>query len=133
MTWVKVDDRMPDHPKVAGLSDRAFRVHVEALCFCSGFLTDGAVSAKVAQQRHWSAKHTDELVEAGLWETTGDGWLIHDYLTYQRSRQAATRTSEVRAIAGARGGIAAAKSKQIASGLLHESDSSSDQIREEEM
>lgn len=132
MTWVKVDDRMPEHPKVASLSDRAFRVHIEALCYCSGFLTDGEVTRTVVKQKRWPERAVGELVTAGLWEPSERGWVIHDYLSYQRSRQGATRTSEARAEAGSRGGRAAANSKQIARGLLQESDSRSEKKRSEE-
>lgn len=37
MTCVKLDDAFADHPKVVGLTDRAFRVHVRALCYCGRF------------------------------------------------------------------------------------------------
>jgi len=129
MTWVKVDDRMPEHPKVIGLSDRAFRAHVEALCYCAGVLTDGRVPAAVAKSRRWS-RSAAELVTARLWEVDGDGWRIHDYLAHQRSRQDADDLSEKRAAAGSRGGKARANAeanaKQVARPVLN-------QIREEEI
>ncbi|WP_255254292.1 hypothetical protein [Streptomyces albidoflavus] len=42
MPWVRVDDRFPSHRKVALLSDRAFRLYVAALCWCSENLPSAA-------------------------------------------------------------------------------------------
>ena len=137
MTWVKIDDRMPEHPKVAGLSDRAFRAHVEALCYCAGVLTDGRIPAVVAKGRKWT-RAAAELVAARLWETADDGWAVHDYLKHQRSKEEAIDLSMKRAEAGARGGKAKANSqtntKQIATPLLKQSGlTRSEEIREEEI
>lgn len=40
MSWFHLDDNFPDHRKVAGLSDAAFRLHVAGLAYCSRGLTD---------------------------------------------------------------------------------------------
>lgn len=90
MPWVKLDDRFPSHRKVALLSDRAFRLHVSALCWCSENLTDGHITDRelplVAKVR--SVKATaQQLVDAGVWDRTADGWAIHDYLDYNPSRE----------------------------------------------
>jgi hypothetical protein len=109
MTWVKLDDAFTDHPKLAPLSNRAFRLHVAALCYCARHLTDGYLSAaqaraldraNVAADRassngrghaHGSLPASSvvegQLRDAGLWEADGDGWRIHDYLRYNPSRR----------------------------------------------
>lgn len=89
MAWARIDDRFPSHRKVALLSDRAFRLHVSAICWCAENLTDGRVAerelALVAKIR--GLKNTaKELEAAGVWDRTDDGWLIHDYLDYNPSR-----------------------------------------------
>lgn len=86
MTWVRVDDAMPLHPKVLPLTDGAFRAHVEAMCHSARSLTNGHVAAKIAKAHHWT-KRAGELVEASLWEVVEDGWVIHDYLKYNPSRE----------------------------------------------
>ena len=48
MAWIKIDDSFPDHPKVIGLSDKAFRIHIEGLCYSGRFLTDGLIPMGVA-------------------------------------------------------------------------------------
>ncbi len=92
MPWVKLDDRFPSHRKIALLSDRAFRLHVSAICWCSQNLTDGRISDReltlVAHVRGLKAT-AKQLEEAGLWDRTEDGWVIHDFLEYNPSREQA--------------------------------------------
>ncbi|MFJ3037760.1 hypothetical protein [Streptomyces tendae] len=90
MPWVKLDDRFPSHRKVALLSDRAFRLHVSAICWCSENLTDGRIADRelplVAKIRGVKAT-AQALADAGLWDRTDDGWEIHDYLDFNPSRE----------------------------------------------
>ena len=90
MPWVRFDDTMPEHRKIWGLSDAAFRLHVSAICWCNRHLTDGHIGyeeitrvANVRSPRRISA----ELVSSGLWKPTEHGWLIHNYLEYQPSAE----------------------------------------------
>lgn len=90
MPWVKLDDRFPSHRKIALLSDRAFRLHISAICWCAENLTDGRISdrelALVAKIRGVKAT-AQQLADAGVWDRTEDGWEIHDYLDYNPSRE----------------------------------------------
>jgi hypothetical protein len=89
MPWVKLDDRFPSHRKIALLSDRAFRLHVSAMCWCAENLTDGNISdrelALVANVRSIKAT-AQQLQDAGLWDRSEGGWVIHDYLDSNPSR-----------------------------------------------
>jgi hypothetical protein len=82
VTWVRLDDNFPDHPKVDGLSDPAFRLYVTALCHAGRLLTDGFVgSSRVSRLLpRFKRSYVDELVEAGLWDVVEGGWQIHDFL-----------------------------------------------------
>jgi len=90
MPWVKLDDRFPSHRKIALLSDRAFRLHVSAICWSSENLTDGRIGDRelplVAHIRGLKAT-AKQLEDAGLWDRTDDGWMIHDFLDYNPSRE----------------------------------------------
>nr|WP_241670751.1 hypothetical protein [Streptomyces lavendulae] len=90
MPWVKLDDRFPSHRKVALVSDRAFRLHVSAICWCAENLTDGRITdrelALVAKIRGIKAT-AKALEDAGLWDRVDGGWEIHDYLDYNPSRE----------------------------------------------
>lgn len=92
MTWIKLDDKCPRHPKIDGLSDRAFRVWVQALCYASEFLTDGVLPA--AFLRAVPAKVRGELTAAGLWLVRDDQIAIHDYLTHQSGKADVERERE---------------------------------------
>jgi hypothetical protein len=89
MTWVKIDDGFTDHPKIEGLSDRAFRLHIAGLCFCGRTLSDGHIPTD--RVRRLLPKVTKamvaELEEAGTWIAVTSGFVVKDYLTYNPSRK----------------------------------------------
>ena len=86
MVWVKMDDIMPEHPKVAGLTDKAFRAYVRSICYSARTLADGVVPGQLA--RSWAAlKFCEELVSAGLWEHHKKGYLIHDYHDWNDTKE----------------------------------------------
>lgn len=121
MTWVRIDDQMPDHPKVAGLTSDAFRLHITGLCYASRHLTDGDIPRAMIDR--WGVRHADraahELCSAGLWVEIPTGWRIHDYLEHQRSKAQVEELAEKRRTAGRKGGrpkaTPEADRKQIAS------------------
>ena len=100
MTWIRLDDNFPDHPKVIGLSDKAFRVHLQGLCYGGQYLTDGFIPMFVA------AKFADnnmsvlaELTNAKLWveKMPNNGFQIHDFLVFQSSKESIeTRKEQLR-------------------------------------
>jgi hypothetical protein len=112
-SWMFLHDGMPDHPKIEGLSDRAFRTLIELWCYCSRHLTDGYVTEQ-AWIKRTTPKVRRELIEAGLadevfpraddgisTESRRDGVVMHDYLDWQRSaEEAAEFTSTKRAAGG---------------------------------
>lgn len=82
MTWVQLDDGFDEHPKILGLSDAAFRLHVRAICYSNRRLTDGRVPSAFVR-----GKLPAELMAAGCWEKNADGWVLHDYLDWNRSAE----------------------------------------------
>lgn len=88
MTWLRIDDGFSEHEKVQELHDRAFRLHVVAMCYCARNLTDGYLAPKAVKvcgaiigtaAKRWPA----ELVAADLWIPDGTGgFAIKDYLHY---------------------------------------------------
>lgn len=89
MTWAKFDDGCPDHPKIARLSDAAHRLWFNAVCYGTRMLTDGFVPdgmiGRLTPRR--TKALVEELVKAGLWHLADGGYDIHDFLTYQPSRE----------------------------------------------
>jgi hypothetical protein len=103
MTWVRLDDSTPDHPKYASLGDLAplgLALQVRALCYANRYLTDGHLPTGAMPQllRGFAPCQPDTgevidwpalMVSAGIWETNGGaGYRIHDYADYQPSKAA---------------------------------------------
>lgn len=87
MAWINVDDQAIDHPKLAGLTDKAFRLWFAGLSYAQRFLTDGLLPAGVVPTlRGCSAKTIAELVAGVLWEPCVGGYQIHDFLDWNESR-----------------------------------------------
>lgn len=107
MPWVNKDDQMPEHPKVWGLSDAAYRLHDSGICYCNRQLTDGLISAaKVPTLVPRFRKATlTELVDKGIWRSLNDGqaYEIHDFLQWNRSRAQVLEAREKKSRAGKKG------------------------------
>jgi len=100
MTWVRFDDQYPIHRKVSVLSDAAYRLLSEAICWCSRNRTDGVIGKDEVGSISVRAKTKvlAELVRRGNLHAAGhdcpkciqptDGWVVHDYLDYQPTRDA---------------------------------------------
>jgi hypothetical protein len=112
-TFILVHDGIEDHPKIAALSDRAFRVFVTTLGYCSRNTTDGVLRTPVWAKRA-SKKVRDEL-EAELVHRPGhtcrkcppvpEGHvLMHDYLDWQRSSAQIDARKALRSEGGKWGG-----------------------------
>ncbi|MGH3587935.1 MAG: hypothetical protein ACRDQ0_16620, partial [Pseudonocardia sp.] len=115
MPWVRFDDQYPINRKVARLSDAAYRLHDSAIFWCARNLTDGAVPEEdledVCARVRTPGRFAAEIVGRGLWHEIGyqcdseecpahpdntpadvrsglvKGWLIHDYLEFQPSKE----------------------------------------------
>lgn len=114
-TYVRIHDGMPDHPKVDGLSDAAFRLLITMWCWCGRHLTDGLVPAATWEKRG-KERIRAELVTAGLVDLREDGSVsMHDYTDHQRTAEEVKQLRDARREAGRKGGIA--KASKVANGL----------------
>lgn len=66
MAWL--DDRFWCHPKITSLSDRAYRSHVNAITYCSGFGTGGVLTTAQQKAVGVTPKARRELVISQLWD-----------------------------------------------------------------
>lgn len=89
MSWAKLDDGFFDNPKVMELSWGARGVWVTSLSWCARKLTDGRISTKATRLLEFPQEFIRELVATGLWEPAndGNGWVLHDYLEYNMTRE----------------------------------------------
>lgn len=102
MSWFKGDDKLHSSPKWAPMSFAARGLWAHAASWVADRRTDGNVPRSML--RAWGAPEelAAELVEAGLWEPTPDGWEFHDWLSYNPSKaelEARTKASNARVTA----------------------------------
>jgi hypothetical protein len=105
-TWVKLYVEVTEHPKCVGLSDAGWTMWVHGLAYAGRNLTDGAIPDGMIGRLCGTKnprKAADELVAAGLWDRTPDGYRIHDYTELQRSADEV----EAQRAASAKGGTKA--------------------------
>jgi hypothetical protein len=122
MSWAKVDDQYPDHPKTvaAGLLGELLNFH--AWCYAARFLTDGKIANAMANRMANDIANRmasdyglaingcdliGAVVRAGLWEQDDEDYIIHDFHDYNPAaadvKQKRNDLSEVRSEAGKRG------------------------------
>lgn len=92
MVWFGVDDGFYTHPKALSVSLSALGIWTFAGSWCARYLTDGHIPESVLIRLSPSSPRQTkalaaELVAAGLWTTTGDGWQFHDWTVHQHSRE----------------------------------------------
>lgn len=90
MTWVRLDDTAPLHPKLLQLSDGAFRLWVHGLAFANRGATDGRIEKSLVpslnHQGKWTKNQMKILITellSGLWIDRGDHYEIHHYAHHQ--------------------------------------------------
>jgi hypothetical protein len=88
MPYAQLHCGMRYHEKVLALSDHAFRIWAVALEYCQERLTDGRIPRAALAAFGFKVRPAGiaELLAARLWEAAGDGWQVHDYLQWNRSR-----------------------------------------------
>jgi hypothetical protein len=93
-TWYRVDVGFAQHPKVQQLrytkQHEAAWLFLASIGYAAGHLTDGWIPPWFPQSTGFKPRDADALVTVELWHPMelGDcgGWLIHDYLAYQKSK-----------------------------------------------
>ena len=84
MAWLRLDDRFAHHPKVAHLTDKAFRAHVQTMLYCAEYDTDGLIPPTSFRLTGATPKVREQLVEAGLWDENEEksALFVHDWRVY---------------------------------------------------
>lgn len=92
MTWVRLDDSVTSHAKIAAAGPDAFVLWVGGLAYANRHATDGHIPDSAIGMLfpatgwtvHRARQLAARLVAASLWEPTeGGGWSIHGYAEYQ--------------------------------------------------
>lgn len=93
MSWVKIDDGAPDHPKWMELAEdpalwsACWGLWVACATYCARMLTDGRVPRAYIGRatplpRKTADAAADALVRVGLWSRDDSGYVFHDWLEY---------------------------------------------------
>lgn len=102
-TFIFVDDKLPDHPKVVGLTPAAKWAIVEAWCYASRYLTDGYVPAG-KWKTIGTATIRRDLIKCGLFDDAFDGGVIaHDWDGWQRTADQVEIFREAKRLGGKKG------------------------------
>ena len=116
VSWVRIDDRAPEHRKQLAAGAVASWLWVCGLAYANRQpARDGFVPAAVLPMLYpmpGVAKQAARLVDAGLWECVEGGFQIHDYLDFQPSRADVEQASARKAEAGRRGGIKSGEARR---------------------
>jgi hypothetical protein len=90
MAWLRIDDRVRTHPKVAQAGPAASWLWLCGICYCREHLTDGWIPAQavatLAMNLTSPKKHAARLVTVGLWEQEADGYRVHDFLDWNPAK-----------------------------------------------
>lgn len=118
MTWTKLADEYPQHPKALAAGIDGLGFDAAAMCYANKWGTDGVITSTalpavyppVRNPKRLAAK----LVEVGRWHQAGhdcpdcpqtsDGWVIHGFLDYNPTAEEAAERAAQRAEAGRKGG-----------------------------
>lgn len=122
--WIKLDDQWMDHPKVIAAGRDARDMWLASITYCAKHLTNGYFHANLLPTLAIMAgvdvancqDFARRLLDVCLWDATDDGYMVHDFLDYNPTKDQALATREARKEAGRRGGVAKA-SKMLAKPL----------------
>lgn len=86
MPWFKVDDGFHGHPKVIGLSASSVGLWLLAGTWAAQYLTDGHVPRGMVGRFGGTDADAAELIGAGLWYPSNDGYQFHEWHEYQPTK-----------------------------------------------
>jgi hypothetical protein len=128
-TYVRVHDGLTDHPKIIEVGGEAAWLYISALCYSSRQLTDGLVPKRLVRRLTDGSNpeaSASALLRVGLLHEGEhdcdrcplggpDVYVVHDYLSHQRSADEVAALREKRSAAGQRGGKRSGESRRAAS------------------
>lgn len=95
MGWARLDDGFNEHPKIRAVSLAARWTFISSLCY-AGRRRNPTITPPTLPLLDATTRVARELEAAGLWDTTPDGWVIHDWDQYQGPRTDAERQRDRR-------------------------------------
>lgn len=117
MAYTNTDYSFWTNPKVRASGKDAAFLYIAGNGFCNEYLTDGFISDTDIETVAFNAflrspkKAVESLVKAGLWDRVSGGYMIHDYLDYNKSKQEIEELRSKKTYAGKKGGRASAQAR----------------------
>lgn len=117
MAYTNTDYSFWTNPKVRAAGKDAAFLYIAGNGFCNEYLTDGFISDTDIETVAFNAflrspkKAVESLVRAGLWDRVPGGYMIHDYLDYNKSKQEIEELRSKKTYAGKKGGQASAQAR----------------------
>ncbi len=102
VTWTKLSDDFTDD--CDQLSDNAFRLHVEGLCWSNRKLLDCLIPKEHLRRFATRPDSVAELVATGWWSDEGDHYAIEHHACYQKTRAEVVARQKRNQENGAKGG-----------------------------
>lgn len=87
MTWARFDDSMTLNHKIVVAGNAAVGLWVRMITYSCGQLTDGFVPSSVAEMLG-TKKELGRIIAGNLAHAVDGGYQIHDFLSYQPSKEA---------------------------------------------
>jgi hypothetical protein len=123
VSWFKVDDSYPDHPKTLMVSLEASGLWVRCAAWTAHYGTDGFIPYQVMLRYGGTDEIAGELMDAGFWieakrsKTQANGvkqagFMMHDFTQYNPTGNEAKALSRQRSDAGRKGGKRSAATRR---------------------
>ena len=119
MSWIKLDDQWMDHPKIIRAGRDARDMWLASITWCAKHLTDGYFPSELLPSLAVTAgvdvanclTFASILVEVCLWDIAENGYMVHDYLDYNPTKEQTESNRIARSEAGKAGGLASSSKR----------------------
>ena len=115
MAWVRIESSVARHGKFLRAGPAASWLWLCSLAYCQEGLTDGFIPFEALE--HLGVKGARglraKLVQERLWEEVDGGWMVHDYLQWNRNADTVRTIQATRRQAGANGGKASGAARAV--------------------
>ena len=112
MAWTRIDDKFLNNIKIQKAGALGMALYLAGLIHCNTNLTDGFIDEEILPMLYGLSfqtarnKSVEKLVELKLWHKVESGYLINDFLDFNRSKTQIEIIKEKRVESGSKGGNA---------------------------
>lgn len=134
--FARIDLDYADHPKIAALSDGAFRAHVEMILYSRRYLTDGHIPNRVANRFGYESLTellTNDKTNPSLVKLDDDSYILHGYSDMQETKAEVEGKRQVNRENGQKGGRPRKTESVSGSGTQTKSESKAETETETEL